>query len=131
MMGVISMSKVEDKYPFVVRHLLEEEGGGYLIEFPDLPGCMSDGDSIQEAIENGFDAAKCWLAVAKESGRTIPEPGRGAASGKWVQRIPRTMHHRLNNKAKEEGVSLNSLVLSMIAEGLGRRDSSMNNQNSN
>jgi antitoxin HicB len=37
-------------YPFTIRHLSTEDGGGYLIEFSDLPGCMSDGDTIQEAI---------------------------------------------------------------------------------
>jgi antitoxin HicB len=34
------------EYPFTIRHLSKEEGGGYLIEFPDLPGCMSDGETI-------------------------------------------------------------------------------------
>lgn len=58
-----------DQYPFLVRPLSKEEGGGYLIEFPDLPGCMSDGESIDDAITNGHDAAKCWISVAKEMGR--------------------------------------------------------------
>lgn len=34
-------------YPFTIRHLSKEDGGGYLIEFPDLPGCMSDGETIE------------------------------------------------------------------------------------
>ena len=40
------------KYPFEIRQLSEEEGGGYLISFPDLPGCISDGETIEEAIES-------------------------------------------------------------------------------
>lgn len=51
-----------------------EEGGGYLIEFPDLPGCFSDGDTIDEAIANGKDAILCWIETAKQHGDEIPLP---------------------------------------------------------
>jgi len=108
-----------NEYPFSIRHLTTEEGSGFLIEFPDLPGCMSDGDTVEEAIENGLDAAKCWLAAAKESGRTIPKPG-GAQSGKWVQRVPKSLHARLVTIARTEGVSLNTLVVMLISEGIGK-----------
>lgn len=111
---------IED-YPFYVRHLSKEEGGGFLIEFPDLPGCMSDGDTIDEAIANGFDAASCWIEIAEQDNKRIPRPGT-SQSGKWVQRVPKSLHVRLIGKAQEEGVSLNTLVISMIAEGLGKRD---------
>ena len=50
-----------------------EEGGGYLIEFPDLPGCISDGDTIEEAITNGKDAICCWIETAKQHGDEIPQ----------------------------------------------------------
>lgn len=114
-------TKVLD-YPFTIRHLTSEEGGGYLIEYPDLPGCMSDGETIESAINNGRDAVKCWLAAAKEIGRTIPKPGElEKQSGKWVQRVPKSTHLRLVAKAKEEGVSLNTLVVSLLAEGLGKQ----------
>ena len=43
----------EIEYRFTIRPLSTEEGSGYLIEFPDLPGCMSDGETIGEAIANG------------------------------------------------------------------------------
>jgi len=115
------MSEINIKdYVFQIRHLSKEEGGGYLIEFPDLPGCMSDGESIEEAINNGYDAAKCWLAAAKESGREIPSPNE-AQSGKWVQRVPKSVHTRLIGRAKREGVSLNTLVVSMISDGLNNQ----------
>jgi antitoxin HicB len=55
------MHKCEGYYPFSIRELSEEEGGGFLIEFPDLHGCMSDGETIDEAIENGKDAVRCYL----------------------------------------------------------------------
>ena len=109
-------------YPFILRQLTKEEGGGFLIEFPDLPGCLSDGEAIEEAIKNGQDAVACWIAAAKESGREIPRPGEfETQSGKWVQRVPRSIHLRLVKQAKREGVSLNTLVVSMISEELGKR----------
>jgi len=108
-------------YPFTIRHLSKEDGGGYLIEFPDLPGCMSDGETIEEAIENGHDAVLSWMSAAKEIGRSIPRPGElEKQSGKWVQRVPRSIHLRLVRKAEEEGVSLNTLVITIIAEALGK-----------
>ncbi len=108
------------EYPFIIRHLSNEEGGGYLIEFPDLPGCMSDGDTIEQAINNGQDAVDAWIAAAREMNRHIPKPGElESQSGKWVQRVPKSIHLRLVNRAKEEGVSLNTLVIMMLSESLG------------
>jgi antitoxin HicB len=108
-------------YPFTIRHLSKDDGGGYLIEFPDLPGCMSDGETIEEAIVNGQDAVACWMDAAKEVGRAIPQPGElEKQSGKWVQRVPKSIHLRLVEKAEAEGVSLNTLVITIIAEALGK-----------
>lgn len=106
-------------YPFIIRPLSKKEGGGVLIEYPDLPGCMSDGETINEAISNGRDAVECWLKAARESGRIIPKPSSELPSGKWVQRVPKSMHAKLIEQAKKEGVSLNTLVVSLIAIGLG------------
>jgi antitoxin HicB len=61
-------------YAFEVRPLPQEDGGGYLITFPNLPGCMSDGDTPEEALHNGLDAAKSWLETAREFGDPIPQP---------------------------------------------------------
>ena len=108
-------------YPFELRPLTKEEGGGWLITFPDLPGCMSDGETPEEAIINGEDALRCWLETAKEFGDTIPKPGE-TQSAKFVQRLPKSLHTRLQARAKQEGVSMNTLVTAIIAEALGRRE---------
>jgi antitoxin HicB len=55
-------------YPFTVRPLAKKEGGGYLIEFPDLPGCISDGETPEDAIRNGQDALQGYLLTLKELG---------------------------------------------------------------
>jgi len=65
----------EIEYRFTVRPLTMEEGGGYLIEFPDLPGCLSDGETIGEAIANGAGAKRDWFAAMQEAGRLAPLPG--------------------------------------------------------
>ena len=107
------------EYPFEVRPLSKEEGGVYSIYFPDLPGCWSDGASPEEAIENGRDALQSWLAVAQEFGDDIPRPF-SAVSGRFVQRVPRSLHARLIARAKAEGVSLNTLVVSLVSQGIGK-----------
>ena len=72
-------------YPFHVRRLPMDEGGGYFIDFPDLGGCVSAGDTIDEAIANGRDALDAWLATAREFGDPIPRPGSATTySGRWV-----------------------------------------------
>lgn len=53
---------------------LLSEGDGFLIVYPDLPGCMSDGATIEEAIANGRDAVKTWILTAREFGDPIPIP---------------------------------------------------------
>jgi antitoxin HicB len=113
------MSKLTD-YPFEVRPLSSEEGGGYLISFPDFAECISDGESVDEAIENGRDALKATVAALKSKKLPVPAPNSGGvASGKFVARVPKTVHAQLATRARAEGVSLNSLVLTFIAQGLG------------
>lgn len=105
------------RYPVEVRPLSPEDGG-WLAVFPDLPGCMGDGETPQEAIADGYEAAKAWLAVASECGDPIPEPGSGGESGRFVARLPKSLHTRLAARATQEGVSMNTLVVSIISEGI-------------
>lgn len=108
------------KYPASIRPLTEAEGGGYFIEFPDLPGCVADGESIEDAIKNAQDALKSWLKTAKEFGDPIPEPSIPSKfSGQWRLRIPKSLHASLALRAKQEGVSLNTLAVTILALGLG------------
>lgn len=113
------MSKLND-YPFEVRPLSAEEGGGYLISFPDFAECISDGETVDEAVENGRDALKATVAALKAKKLPVPAPNSGGvASGKFVARVPKTVHAQLATRARAEGVSLNALVLTFIAQGLG------------
>ncbi len=116
----MTMAKFDD-YPFDLRPLSEAEGGGWLITWPDLPGCMSDGETPEEAIENGRDAFAAWMSVRQENLQK-PAPKSSALASKparFVLRTPQSMHMRLVAKAQQEGVSLNTLVTTFIAERLG------------
>jgi len=111
----------ETDYRFTICPLTAEEGGGYLIEFPDLSGCMSDGETIEEALANGAEAKRDWIAVMLAAGRSVPPPTMDATeaySGKWVLRTPKSLHRSLAERAREEGVSLNALAIAMLAQGL-------------
>lgn len=64
----------DSKYRFTIRPMTAEGGGGYLIEFPELPGCMSDGETVEEAIANGAEARRDWTSAMREARRTVPPP---------------------------------------------------------
>ena len=105
------------KYPVMIRSLSKGEGGGYLAEVPDLPGCMADGETPEEAFREAQDAIASYLASVAKHGDTIPKP----AGGVWRQRAPRYLKQSLESQAKREGVSFNTFVVSLLAEGMGRR----------
>lgn len=129
-MSEITIAHIEPPYPFeayahIVEQLSDEDGGGYLITFPDLPGCMSDGETPEEAVINGRDAFSAWMSARVHIGKPIPKPtrhGENAEPVRLMQRLPRSLHANLVVRAKAEGTSLNTLVTMLLSEGLGRRE---------
>jgi len=112
-----------DKYPFTIRPLSNADGGGFLIEYPDLPGCHSDGETPEQAIINGRDAVRSYLASCRRHGDPIPKPRAPAgSSGQFRVRMPKSLHARLAARAESEGVSLNMLVVAAAAQALGQRE---------
>ena len=63
-------------YPVVIEPLPAEDGGGFIATVPDLPGCMSDGDTPEEALANVRDAVAAWIEEARALGRPVPKPSR-------------------------------------------------------
>jgi predicted RNase H-like HicB family nuclease len=63
-------------YPVIIEPLSQEDGGGFAALVPDLPGCMSDGETPEEALANVRDAIASWIEEAKDLGRQIPRPSK-------------------------------------------------------
>ncbi len=63
-------------YAIIVEPLSAEDGGGFVATVPDLPGCMSDGETPQEALANVHDAIRTWIEAAQDLGHKVPEPTR-------------------------------------------------------
>jgi antitoxin HicB len=63
-----------EHYEIAIRLLTDAEGGGFGATVPELPGCMSDGETPREALQNVYDAIACWMEAAEEMGPPVPEP---------------------------------------------------------
>ena len=109
-------------YPVEVKKIKEDEGGGFFVSVPLLPGCMSDGESLEEAYDNIQEAKEEWLSSMLERGMKIPEPvEQEEYSGKFIIRLPKTLHRALVQVSKREGVSLNQYVTNTLAFSLGQK----------
>jgi antitoxin HicB len=62
------------EYPIVLIPLSDDDGGGWMGRAVDLPGCMSDGETPEDALANTKDAMIGWIAEYKRLGRQIPAP---------------------------------------------------------
>lgn len=110
-------------YPFEIKPLTEEQGGGYLISFPDFNECISDGETPEEAIKNGFDALQETIYALESMGLPIPQPfSREKNSDNFIQQIHENLYRRLEVLAKKEKVSINSLINSMLEESLQKKE---------
>jgi len=66
-------------YEVDIMPLSEADGGGFTAVAPELPGCRSDGEPQQQALDDAYDAIECWIEGAQELGRAVPQPRRLAA----------------------------------------------------
>jgi antitoxin HicB len=104
------------KYPFNV--IADEDEGGYVVVFPDLPGCMTQFETLDELPAMVDEACALWIETAYEDGQEIPLPSYPEEySGKFVARVPRSLHRRLVESAERDGVSLNQHVVALLAQG--------------
>ncbi len=104
------------EYPFVVEPIVAEEGGGYMVSYPDLPACISDGETVEEAIKMGEDAKISWIEASLAKDLDIPEPGSSSQyNGRITVRTPKSLHRKLVLDAKKEGVSLNQYMVYLLS----------------
>ena len=105
------------EYPFNVTP--DEDDGGYVIEFPDLPGCMTQIDSLDELPAMAEEARTLWIETAYEGGMAIPSPTYPEPySGRFNVRLPQSLHRRLVESAGRDGVSLNQFVVHLLSESV-------------
>ena len=112
------------KYPFTLEAAPE---GGYFIEIEDLPGCYSQGETVDEAVQMIEEARRLWIEVAYEAGQNIPLPKANREySGKFFIRTPKTLHRALVRMADREGVSLNQFLVAALSKAVGVKEGQVN-----
>jgi antitoxin HicB len=125
----MSATNVEPLHPEIerrlampyTRELIREEDGSWFASIVEFPGCMTVGTDEADALVNLRDAMIAWLASCLADGQPIPEPIEVREySGKFMLRVPKSLHRDLARRAETEGVSLNQFVVTELARAVGR-----------
>ena len=105
--------------PYRMEIIPDKDEGGYTARFPELPGCLTCAESIEDLIANANDAKKAWLEAAIDEGITIAEPNDEdnivEYSGQFKIRMPKSLHRSLSLHAKSEGISMNQYCNYLLA----------------
>ncbi len=113
------MKTIDDymKMPYRMELTPDLDEGGFVVSFPELPGCLSVGDTLDEAYKNAVDAKRSWIESALEDGITINEPNSlENYSGQFKLRIPKSLHKSLAEHSKREGISMNQYCLYLLSK---------------
>jgi predicted RNase H-like HicB family nuclease len=102
------------------RELIKNEDGTWFARVVEFPGCMTEGDTPEEAIGNLDEAMAAWVEAKLEDRDHIPQPlSSDQYSGKFLMRVPKTLHRELARRADLEGVSLNQFALVALSRCVG------------
>ena len=102
--------------PYKLEIVPDKDEGGYAARYPELPGCITVGDTLESVVKNAGDAKTEWIAAALEAGITIPEPtSYDDYSGQFKLRLPKSLHKLLADQSKEEGVSMNQYCVYLLS----------------
>jgi predicted RNase H-like HicB family nuclease len=100
-------------YPIELIH----DSGDWVASVPDLPGCISYGETVSSAVENVQKTKALWIKGQFEHDHSIPEPTVEADfSGKFVLRVPKVLHRSLVYEARKQGVSLNHYASHLLSQ---------------
>lgn len=104
------------KMPYRMEIVEDTDEGGFVVSFPELPGCLTVGETVEDAVANAQDAKKAWLEAALEEGIDIAEPDSlEGYSGQFKLRIPRSLHRSLAEHSKREGISMNQYCVYLLS----------------
>ena len=99
-------------YNYIIQPINDESGNYYYARVLEFDGCQCTGETFNDAYENIKDAMRGWIETKLENGYEVPLPiGYEDFSGKFVVRIPKSLHYKLAVEAEQEGVSLNQYAL--------------------
>ena len=102
--------------PYRMEIVPDVEEGGYAVTFPELPGCITCGETLELAVKNATDAKKAWLEAALDEGIAIAMPDElNEYSGQFKLRIPKSLHRQLSEHSKREGISMNQYCLYLLS----------------
>lgn len=102
--------------PYKMEIVEDKDEGGFVVSYPDLPGCITCGETIETAISNANDAKKAWIEAALKSGIELQEPNNlEEYSGQFKLRIPRSLHRSLAEHSKKEGISMNQYCVYLLS----------------
>ena len=123
------MKKIEDyvDLPYKMEIVKDLDEGGYVVSFPDLPGCLTVGETIEEAIKNAEDAKRTWLEAAIEEQIEISIPEKKEKySGQFKLRIPKSLHRILAEQSKREGISMNQYCVYLLSRNIALSTNKLN-----
>ena len=102
--------------PYKLEIVPDMDEGGFVARYPELPGCITVGDTLEAVVKNLNDAKIEWITAALEDGNTIPEPSTyDDYSGQFKLRLPKSLHKLLADRSKEEGVSMNQYCVYLLS----------------
>ena len=120
--GMNQMVKTLEYYmglPYRIEIVEDKDEGGFALHCPELNGCMTCADSIEEGIKLLEDAKRVWFSACLEDGISIPEPATDENySGQFKLRLPKSLHRLLAQKSNEEGVSMNQYCVYLLSKGI-------------
>lgn len=103
--------------PYRMEIVEDRDEGGFVVSYPDLPGCITCGETVESAVANARDAKRAWLEAALEDGIPIQEPDDlENYSGQFKLRIPKSLHKSLTEHAKREGISMNQYCVYLLSK---------------
>jgi antitoxin HicB len=104
-------------------YLRRDKEGDFVAKIEELPGCIAHGKTREEALANLDEAKVLWIEDCLENGYAVPLPSEEEElpSGKWLQRVPRKLHRKLQILSRRENVSFNQCILAILAEAVGER----------